>query len=71
MISDLLRQGNISFPSFTQEDAISCKLFEEGGENSELAEIEQALSKTISMSPRRNLSEGSQLFFSRVLWVVS
>lgn len=60
-----------SFPSFTQENAFSRDLFGEGGKNSELAKIEQALSKIISLSPRRDLSRGTQLSFSRALWVVS
>lgn len=60
-------KGMSSFPSFTQENAISCNLSEESGENWELAEIQKALSKTTFLSPRKNLSQGSQLFFSRVL----
>lgn len=43
MISLISRgKGTSNFPSFTQENAISCDLFEEREENSELAEIQQA-----------------------------
>lgn len=66
-------KGTRLFPLFTQENYFSCNLFGElgVGGKSDLAEIEQALSKFTSLSPRRNLSQGSQLSFSRVLWIVS